>query len=168
MCCGAAVSEPGGTWPQTADWAGRRQSGGARRQNGRQWRRDPGPTSPPHPYPAGWSRGTHTPPRHQYHTEKRGETKKNEENSGKVVYMLPILWWLVALMCPEQLKTVKWNTLRAYSSFHQPTHTEPYTDNLNALPSSRGGAEYSFWKGYVEAILYSIILPQYVGLERYQ
>ncbi len=47
----------------------------------------------------------------QYQTVQRGdktvETKRKEEDAGKVVYMLPILWWLVAVMCPEQLKTVK-------------------------------------------------------------
>jgi hypothetical protein len=34
----------------------------------------------------------------QYHTEKRGEktveTKRKEEDAGKFVFMLSVLWWL--------------------------------------------------------------------------
>jgi hypothetical protein len=49
-------------------------------------------------YPEG---GTHNPPRPQYHTEQRGdktvEIKSKKENAGKVVFMLPVLWWLYEL-----------------------------------------------------------------------
>ena len=65
---GAAGSGRGETWPRRAGLAGPPRSAGPRPHNDRPGRRDQRTSSPPPPSSAGWSRGTHTPPHHQYHT----------------------------------------------------------------------------------------------------